>query len=284
MPFSRMIRLNFAYKKSFMELAVEKYKVENEPYYLPVGREVELFQAAYGARLPVMLKGPTGCGKTRFVEHMAFKLGRPLITVACHEDLSSTDLVGRFLLEGDETVWHDGPLTKAVREGAICYLDEVVEARKDTVVIIHPLTDHRRRLPIEKRGTIVDAPPEFMLVVSYNPGYQSILKDLKQSTRQRFVAMEFDYPSAEAETEIVAREGKIDLNVAKDLVTIGQKVRNLRGHGLEEGVSTRLLIYAAELIANGIAPIDAAEVALCSPITDDRDLQRSIREIVTTII
>jgi nitric oxide reductase NorQ protein len=279
-----MIRLNFAYKKSFMELAVEKYKVENEPYYLPVGREVELFQAAYGARLPVMLKGPTGCGKTRFVEHMAFKLGRPLITVACHEDLSSTDLVGRFLLEGDETVWHDGPLTKAVREGAICYLDEVVEARKDTVVIIHPLTDHRRRLPIEKRGTIVDAPPEFMLVVSYNPGYQSILKDLKQSTRQRFVAMEFDYPSAEAETEIVAREGKIDLNVAKDLVTIGQKVRNLRGHGLEEGVSTRLLIYAAELIANGIAPIDAAEVALCSPITDDRDLQRSIREIVTTII
>lgn len=267
-----------------MELAVEKYKVETEPFYLPVNQEIELFEAAYGARLPVMLKGPTGCGKTRFVEHMAWRLQRPLITVACHEDLSSTDLVGRFLLEGDETVWHDGPLTTAVRSGAICYLDEVVEARKDTVVIIHPLTDHRRRLPIEKRGTIVDAPEEFMLVVSYNPGYQSILKDLKQSTRQRFIAMEFDYPNLESETEIVAREGGIDQSAARDLVTIGQKVRNLRGHGLEEGVSTRLLIYAAQMISKGIAPVQAAEVALCSPITDDRELQRSIREIVTTII
>lgn len=267
-----------------MELAVEKYKVDNEPYYLPIKQEVELFEAAYGAKLPVMLKGPTGCGKTRFVEYMAYKLKRPLITVACHEDLSSTDLVGRFLLEGEETVWHDGPLTTAVRSGAICYLDEVVEARKDTVVIIHPLTDDRRRLPIEKRGTVLEAPPEFMLVVSYNPGYQSILKDLKQSTRQRFVAMEFDYPNAEAETEIVAKEGEIELNTAADLVKIGQKVRNLRGHGLEEGVSTRLLIYAAQMIAKGISPIDAAEVALVSPITDDRELQRSIREIVTTII
>jgi nitric oxide reductase NorQ protein len=267
-----------------MELAVEKYKVANEPYYLPVAREVELFEAAYAVKLPVMLKGPTGCGKTRFVEHMAWRLGRPLITVACHEDLSATDLVGRFLLEGEETVWHDGPLTAAVRAGAICYLDEVVEARKDTVVIIHPLTDDRRRLPIEKRGTVVDAPPEFMLVVSYNPGYQSILKDLKQSTRQRFVAMEFDYPPAELETEIVAREGGIDEAAARDLVTIGQKVRNLRGHGLEEGVSTRLLIYAAQLIAKGIPPVNAAEVALVSPITDDRELQRSIREIVTTVI
>lgn len=267
-----------------MELAVEKYKVENEPYYLPVAREVELFEAAYEAKLPVMLKGPTGCGKTRFVEHMAWRLGRPLITVACHEDLSATDLVGRFLLEGDETVWHDGPLTKAVKAGAICYLDEVVEARKDTVVIIHPLTDDRRRLPIEKLGTLLTAPPEFMLVVSYNPGYQSILKDLKQSTRQRFVAMEFDYPAPEAETDIVAKEGGIDEATAKDLVTIGQKVRNLRGHGLEEGVSTRLLIYAAQMIAKGIPAVNAAEVALCSPITDDRELQRSIREIVTTVI
>ena len=267
-----------------MELAVEKYKVANEPYYLPIKSEVELFEAAYAARLPAMLKGPTGCGKTRFVEYMAFRLGRPLITVACHEDLSSTDLVGRFLLEGDETVWHDGPLTSAVRAGAICYLDEVVEARKDTVVIIHPLTDDRRLLPIEKRGTVVEAPPEFMLVVSYNPGYQSILKDLKQSTRQRFVAMEFDYPPADAEAEIVAKEGGIDLDTATDLVKIGQKVRNLRGHGLEEGVSTRLLIYAAQMIAKGITPIAAAEVAICSPITDDRELQRSIREIVTTII
>lgn len=267
-----------------MELAVEKYRVTNEPYYLPVKQEVELFEAAYAAKLPVMLKGPTGCGKTRFVEYMAYRMNRPLITVACHEDLSATDLVGRFLLEGEETVWHDGPLTTAVRHGAICYLDEVVEARKDTVVIIHPLTDDRRRLPIEKRGTVIEAPPEFMLVVSYNPGYQSILKDLKQSTRQRFVAMEFDYPNAEAEAAIVAKEGEIDAQTAQDLVKIGQKVRNLRGHGLEEGVSTRLLIYAAQMIAKGISPINAAEVALCSPITDDRELQRSIREIVTTII
>ena len=267
-----------------MERAIEEYVVTDEPFYLAVAREVELFEAAHAARLPVMLKGPTGCGKTRFVEHMAWRLGRPLITVACHEDLSATDLVGRFLLEGNETVWHDGPLTTAVRNGAICYLDEVVEARKDTVVIIHPLTDDRRRLPIEKRGTILDAPPDFMLVVSYNPGYQSILKDLKQSTRQRFVSLEFDYPPPELEAEVVAREGTISHETARDLVLIGQKVRNLRGHGLEEGVSTRLLIYAAQLIARGIPAPAAAEVALCSPITDDRDLQRSIREIVTTVI
>ena len=266
------------------ERAIEEYVVREEPFYLAVGREVELFEAARDARLPVMLKGPTGCGKTRFVEHMAWRLRRPLITVACHEDLSATDLVGRFLLEGEETVWHDGPLTAAVRGGAICYLDEVVEARKDTVVIIHPLTDDRRRLPIEKRGTILEAPPDFMLVVSYNPGYQSILKDLKQSTRQRFVALEFDYPPPELEAEIVAREGGVSPEAARDLVLIGQKVRNLRGHGLEEGVSTRLLISAAQLTARGIPAVTAAEVALCTPITDDRDLQRSIREIVTTVI
>jgi len=266
------------------EKPIEEYRVVKEPFYLSVGREIELFEAAHATKLPVMLKGPTGCGKTRFVEHMAWRLNRPLITVACHEDLSATDLVGRFLLEGEETVWHDGPLTAAVRNGAICYLDEVVEARKDTVVIIHPLTDDRRRLPIEKRGTVLDAPSDFMLVVSYNPGYQSILKDLKQSTRQRFIALEFDYPPPELEAEIVAREGGIDLSVARDLVLIGQKVRNLRGHGLEEGVSTRLLIYAAQMIARGIPAVAAADVALCSPITDDRDLQRSIREIVTTVI
>ncbi len=266
------------------ELAIEEFNITDEPYYLPVGNEVELFEAAYKSKLPVMLKGPTGCGKTRFVEHMAYRLKRPLVTVACHEDLSSTDLVGRFLLEGDSTVWHDGPLTTAVKAGAICYLDEVVEARKDTVVIIHPLTDDRRRLPIEKRGTIIEAPPEFMLVVSYNPGYQSILKDLKQSTRQRFVAMEFDYPNEDAEIEIVSREGGITEDVAKDLVRIGQKIRNLRGHGLEEGVSTRLLIYAAQMISGGITATEAAEVALCSPITDDRELQRSIKEIITSVI
>ena len=266
------------------ETKAEEFRVKEEPFYLPVGQEVELFESAHNAKLPVMLKGPTGCGKTRFVEYMAYRLGRPLITVACHEDLSSTDLVGRFLLEGEETVWHDGPLTKAVKAGAICYLDEVVEARKDTVVIIHPLTDDRRRLPIEKLGTVVEAPEDFMLVVSYNPGYQSVLKDLKQSTRQRFVAMEFDYPAPELEAEIVAKEGGIDMKLAEDLVRIGQKIRNLRGHGLEEGVSTRLLIYAAQMTSKGIAPVDAAEVALCSPITDDRDLQRSIREIITSII
>ncbi len=266
------------------EQAIEEYRVAEEPYYVAIGQEVELFEAAHTAKLPVILKGPTGCGKTRFVEHMAWRLERPLITVACHEDLSSTDLVGRFLLEGEETIWHDGPLTAAVRNGAICYLDEIVEARKDTVVIIHPLTDHRRRLPIEKRGTILEAPADFMLVVSYNPGYQSILKDLKQSTRQRFVAIDFDYPPPELEAEIVAREGGIDEGTARDLVLIGQKVRNLRGHGLEEGVSTRLLIYAAQLIALGILPVNAADVAMCAPITDDRELQRSIREIITTVI
>jgi nitric oxide reductase NorQ protein len=215
---------------------------------------------------------------------MAWRLKRPLITVACHEDLSATDLVGRFLLEGDETVWHDGPLTMALRQGAICYLDEVVEARKDTIVVIHPLTDDRRLLPVEKRGELLHAPDDFMLVVSYNPGYQSILKDLKQSTRQRFVALEFDYPSTEIEVSILRHEGSVDEQTARDLVTIGQKVRNLKGHGLEEGVSTRLLVYAAQLISAGIDPVVACGVSIASPITDDAELQRSIREIVTTVI
>ncbi len=213
------------------ERAIEEYRIADEPYYLPVDHEVDLFEAAHAAHLPVILKGPTGCGKTRFVEHMAWRLERPLITVACHEDLSSTDLVGRFLIEGEETVWHDGPLTSAVRHGAICYLDEIVEARKDTVVIIHPLTDHRRRLPIEKRGTILEAPADFMLVVSYNPGYQSILKDLKQSTRQRFVAIDFDYPPPELEAEIVARYATADLrsptNCARHPADPGRRSRHV---------------------------------------------------------
>ncbi len=266
------------------EQSIEKYRVTKEPFYLNVKDEVALFETAYKAKLPVMLKGPTGCGKTRFVEAMAYKLGRPLITVACHEDLSATDLVGRFLIEGDETVWHDGPLTTAVRHGAICYLDEIVEARKDTIVLIHPLTDDRRILPIEKLGKLLSAPEDFMLVISYNPGYQSVLKDLKQSTRQRFLSLEFDYPNADAETKIVAREGGINENVARDLVKIGEKVRNLKGHGLEEGVSTRLLVYAAQMIARGVEPITACEIAIASPITDDSELQRGIREIVTTVI
>lgn len=266
------------------EQVLEKYRLTQEPYYLNIGNEAEIFAAAYQAKLPVMLKGPTGCGKTRFVEAMAWRLGRPLVTVACHEDLSATDLVGRFLLEGEETIWHDGPLTTAVRHGAICYLDEVVEARKDTIVLIHPLTDDRRVLPVEKRGVILSAPDEFMLVISYNPGYQSVLKDLKQSTRQRFLSVEFDYPPAEAEAQIVAKESGVDERTARDLVKIGEKVRNLKGHGLEEGVSTRLLVYAAQLIVSGVAPITACEVAIASPITDDAELQRGIREIVTTVI
>ena len=271
-------------EQATVEQAIEKHVIGNEPYYLPVDKEVDLFEAAYRGKLPVMLKGPTGCGKTRFIEYMAWKLNRPLITVACHEDLSATDLVGRFLLEGDETVWHDGPLTTAVKHGAICYLDEIVEARKDTIVLIHPLTDDRRVLPVEKRGTILQAPEEFLLVVSYNPGYQSVLKDLKQSTRQRFVGLEFDYPPAHLEAAVLVHEGKIDEQTARDLVLIGEKVRNLKGHGLEEGVSTRLLVYAAQLISSGIHPHLACEVAISSPITDDIELQRSIREIVTTVI
>lgn len=269
---------------SAKEQVVEKYRIAKEPYYLTVKDEATLFETAYKAKLPVMLKGPTGCGKTRFVEAMAYRLGRPLITVACHEDLSATDLVGRFLLEGEETVWNDGPLTTAVRHGAICYLDEVVEARKDTIVLIHPLTDDRRILPVEKHGEVISAPDDFMLVISYNPGYQSVLKDLKQSTRQRFLSLEFDYPPVEAETKIVAHEGGINDATARDLVKIGEKVRNLKGHGLEEGVSTRLLVYAGQMIARGIDPVMACEIAIASPITDDPELQRSIREIVTTVI
>jgi nitric oxide reductase NorQ protein len=277
-------QLDMTADQATIEQAIEKHVIAREPYYLPVGKEVGLFEAAYRAKLPVMLKGPTGCGKTRFIEYMAWRLNRPLITVACHEDLSATDLVGRFLLEGDETVWHDGPLTTAVKHGAICYLDEVVEARKDTIVLIHPLTDDRRILPVEKRGTVLQAPEEFMLVVSYNPGYQSVLKDLKQSTRQRFVGLEFDYPPAHLEAAVLVHEGKVDEQTARDLVLIGEKVRNLKGHGLEEGVSTRLLVYAAQLISSGIHPHLACEVAISSPITDDKELQRSIREIVTTVI
>ncbi|MCS6884023.1 MAG: CbbQ/NirQ/NorQ/GpvN family protein [Acidobacteriota bacterium] len=266
------------------EEAIEKFHISKEPFYLPVRDEVDIFLAAYKSKLPVMLKGPTGCGKTRFVEYMAWKLERPLITVACHEDLSATDLVGRFLLEGEQTVWHDGPLTLAVKHGAICYLDEVVEARKDTVVLVHPLTDDRRILPVEKRGVILTAPDDFLLVVSYNPGYQSAVKELKQSTRQRFISIEFDYPPTELEIEIVVREGGVDPTTAADLVKIGQKIRNLKGHGLEEGVSTRLLIYAAQLIGRGIKPVVACEVAIANTVTDDRDLQKSIMEIVTTVM
>lgn len=271
--------------------------LQKQPYYLPIADEVEVFLAAYEARLPVLLKGPTGCGKTRFVEYMAYQLYRqpehasderltvsnPLITVACHEDLSASDLVGRYLLIGEETVWIDGPLSRAVCTGAICYLDEIVEARKDTTVLIHALTDHRRILPVEKRSLILDAHANFLLVLSYNPGYQSVLKDLKPSTRQRFVSLEFDYPPHDRETRIIAHESGVDEDMATDLATLGAKVRNLRHHGFEEGVSTRLLVYAGQLIARGIAVRRACDVAICRAITDDSDVQRAVAELVSTI-
>lgn len=271
------------------------HRLADEPWYLPLGDEVAIFEAAWHARLPVLLKGPTGCGKTRFVEHMAWRLYRqadtprraldtPLITVACHEDLTATDLVGRYLLSGDETVWMDGPLTRAVRSGALCYLDEVVEARKDTTVVVHSLTDHRRLLPIEKTGELLDAHPDFLLVISYNPGYQSVLKDLKPSTRQRFVSLEFDYPGEAIEATIIAHESGVVPDVAERLARIGHKVRNLREHGFEEGVSTRLLVYAAQLVASGIAPRRACDVAITRAVTDDREVQRAVTEIVDVIL
>ena len=285
----------------YREYIVEEYFLTTEPFYLPVADEVELFTAAYQQKIPVLLKGPTGCGKTRFVEYMSYILGRPttkgrnrskaqdngvglpLVTIACHEDLTASDLVGRYLLEGQETKWLDGPLSRAVKVGAICYLDEIVEARKDTTVLIHPLTDHRRLLPVEKRGQILQAHEKFLLVISYNPGYQNALKDLKQSTRQRFVSMEFGYPPRDIEAMVVQHEGGVSHEVAVDLAKLGEKVRHLKEHGLQEGASTRLLIYAARLIANGISPRRACEASIVWALTDDPEVQRSIEEVVFTI-
>jgi nitric oxide reductase NorQ protein len=265
------------------EVGIDRYRIVREPFYAEVRGEIGLFSIAAQSRMPVMLKGPTGCGKTRFVQHMAHRLGRPLITVACHEDLTASDLVGRYLLKGQETVWIDGPLTTGVKHGGIVYLDEIVEARKDTTVIIHPLTDDRRLLPLEKKGQVVEAVDEFMLVISYNPGYQSVLKDLKQSTKQRFMAIEFDYPTSEVESKVVAHEAKLSGEVAERLVKVGQKIRNLKNHGLEEGVSTRLLIYAGMLMNRGVAPDRACDVALARPITDDPDMQRTIMDLVKAV-
>lgn len=265
-----------------MSIDANQYRVKKEPYYKQVSNEVDLFKAAYSARMPVMLKGPTGCGKSRFVEYMAYTLGRPLITVACNEDMTASDLVGRFLLDKDGTVWQDGPLTTAARIGAICYLDEVVEARQDTVVVIHPLTDHRRSLPLDKKGEVIEAHPDFQLVISYNPGYQSLMKDLKQSTKQRFGAMDFDYPQADIEAEIVAKETGIDKSLAEKLVQIGHRARNLKGHGLDEGISTRLLVYAGQLIAKGVEPIAACKMTLVRPITDDPDMRETLDAAVHT--
>lgn len=260
----------------------EQYQIKDEPFYCPVADEVETYEAAYAARMPMMLKGPTGCGKSRFVEYMAWKLGRPLITVACNEDMTASDLVGRFLLDKDGTRWHDGPLTLAARIGAICYLDEVVEARQDTTVVIHPLTDHRRELPLDKKGELLKAHPDFQLVISYNPGYQSLMKDLKQSTKQRFGALDFDYPQADTEAEIIIREGGVDKDTAEKLVQIGQRGRNLKGHGLDEGISTRLLVYAAQLICRGLKPVVACRVALVRPLTDDPDMRDTLDAAVST--
>jgi nitric oxide reductase NorQ protein len=263
-----------------MTMPLDDYRIADQPYYRAVGDEVALFEAAYASRMPLMLKGPTGCGKTRFAEHMAWRLKRPLITVACHEDMTASDLVGRFLLDAEGTVWHGGPLTLAVRHGAICYLDEIVEARQDTTVVIHPLTDDRRILPLEKRNELVRAHPDFQLIISYNPGYQSVLKDLKESTKQRFGGIEFGYPAPEIEAEIVAHESGIDRPTAEKLVKIGARSRNLKGHGLDEGASTRMLIQAGRLIAGGVALGPACATALVLPITDDADIRDALTETI----
>ncbi len=261
----------------------EEQIITEEPFYQATGDEVALFTAAYENRLPVLLKGPTGCGKTRFVEYMAWRTGRPLITVSCHEDMTATDLVGRFLIVGGDTVWEDGPLARAVRCGGICYLDEVVEARKDTTVVIHPLADDRRILPMEKRGQLLKAPPEFSLVISYNPGYQSVLKDLKQSTRQRFVALAFDYPGETVETAIVQRETGLNGELAAALVRFGRLTRNLKGHGLEEGASTRLLVHAGKLIHAGAAPETACSGAITQALTDDAEMIGAVDALCASV-
>ena len=294
----------------FRSYIIEEYHLTEEPYYVPVGDEIELFEAAYAQKIPVIFKGPTGCGKTRFVEYMSYRLGQPLtkvrqqpspgasgngnaaaddrdhlplVTIACHEDLTASDLVGRYLLEGDETVWIDGPLTRAVKAGGICYLDEIVEARKDTTVLIHPLTDHRRILPVEKKGELLEAADGFLLILSYNPGYQSALKDLKHSTRQRFISIEFDYPPRDIEAEIIAHESGADEDTALQLAKLGEKIRNLKEHGLGEGASTRLLIYAGQMISQGISARRACQVAVNWAVTDDFNIQRSIEELTTSI-
>jgi nitric oxide reductase NorQ protein len=257
--------------------------VDTEPYYHAAGDERAVFEAAARRRLPVLLKGPTGCGKTRFVEHMAWQLKRPLVTVSCHDDLTTSDLIGRYLIAGDETIWLDGPLTAAVRAGAICYLDEIVEARKDTTVVIHPLTDTRRLLPIEKRGELLKAPDDFMLVISYNPGYQSVMKELKPSTRQRFVALDFNYPDAATEANIVATEGRIDADTAKRLVKLGGLTRNLKGAGLDEGASTRLLVHAAHLMGDGLDPVTACTAAITRTLSDEPDMTTTLDDLVRAV-
>jgi len=264
-------------------LKQEDVRLTVEPYYEATADEVDIFMAAYHNRLPVLLKGPTGCGKTRFIQYMSWRLARPLVTIACHDDLTASDLVGRYLIRGGETVWIDGPLTRAVRGGCICYLDEVVEARKDTTVVIHPLCDDRRILPVEKLGELLPAPAEFCLAISYNPGYQSVLKDLKQSTRQRFVGLEFTYPHADLERKIICHEGGVDDSAAGKLVKFGEMTRNLKGNGLEEGASTRLLVHAARLMCAGIAAAAACRSGICEPLTDDEELLVTLGELAASV-
>lgn len=254
------------------------------PFYLPVGNECALFEMAWRHRLPLLLKGPTGCGKTRFVAHMAARIGRTLTTVSCHDDLTSADLTGRYLLKGGDTIWCDGPLTSAVRQGGICYLDEVVEARKDVTVVLHPLTDDRRILPLDRTGEQLQAPDEFMLVVSYNPGYQNVLKQLKPSTRQRFVAIEFDFPPPDVETRVVATESGLPEARVQALVGLAGRLRALKGHDLEEGVSTRLLVYCATLMAAGLPTLEAVTATMVEPLTDDLDVKTGLREVVRAIL
>jgi nitric oxide reductase NorQ protein len=265
------------------DVNIDQYKISEEPFYHAMENEVALYTAAYEARLPVMIKGPTGCGKSRFIEYMAWKLGKPLITVACNEDMTASDLVGRYLLDANGTRWLDGPLTVAARIGAICYLDEIVEARQDTTVVIHPLTDHRRQLPLDKKGELIDAHTDFQLVISYNPGYQSLMKDLKQSTKQRFSGLEFDYPDTKTEIAIITKEANIDEDTAAKLVKVAHTARNLKGHGLDEGISTRLLVYAANLMNKGIGARDACRMAMVRPITDDADIRATLDHSIDAI-
>ena len=291
-------------KTLYQNYIVEEFRIQKEPFYIPINDEVQIFEAAYKSKIPILFKGPTGVGKTRFVEYMSYKLGAnltkikqtsktkpqndessgiPFITIACHEDLTASDLVGRYLLKGNETEWIDGPLTRAVKSGGICYLDEIVEARKDTTVLIHPLTDHRRILPIDKKGELLEASEGFLLVLSYNPGYQSALKDLKHSTRQRFVSIEFNPPPVDIEAEIIHHESGLDKATSMQLARLGEKIRNLKDQGLAEGASVRLLIYAGKLISSGIDARRACEVAVNWSTTDDLTLQQSINEIISAI-
>ncbi|RTE91277.1 CbbQ/NirQ/NorQ/GpvN family protein [Bradyrhizobium sp. LVM 105] len=265
-------------------MPLDAYRINTEPYYEPQATEVDIFTAAYCERLPVMLKGPTGCGKTRFVEHMAWRLGKPLITVAAHEDMTAADLAGRYLLEPSGTVWHDGPLTQAVRHGGICYLDEIVEARQDTTVVIHPLTDARRILPLEKHNEIVPAHAEFQLTISYNPGYQSAVKDLKESTKQRFIAIDFGYPPPSTESTIIARESGADSDLAALLVRIAERSRNLQGHGLDEGASTRMLIHTGRMVRAGLPLAAAVRAGIVLPITDNPDIRAALTDAIAACV